>query len=220
MTGRNYASLCVHALRRISRSAWRRRICFAFGCLFLQSAIAVAHDGQAPGHHAAEPARTAPANVVLHDLTLTDQNRQLLKFKSEAVSGRIVVMDFFYTSCGTTCPVTTALLTQVQDALGPRFGRDVHFLTISVDPVIDTPARLRTYARNHQLKPEWTLLTGPKASVDKVLEGLGAYTADFTDHPSMIIVGDAHRGVWKRLFGLPDRDRIMKILDALLAARD
>jgi len=220
MIGLDFARRGAGSDRPAHRVAWRRVILAALGCLVMQGAVAVAHDGGTLGHHASEPARAAAANVVLHDLALTDQNQHSLKFKSEAIADRIVVMDFFYTSCGTTCPLTTALLTQVQDALGPRFGRDVRFLSISVDPVNDTPARLKAYARNHQLKPEWMLLTGSKASVDKVLEGLGAYTADFTDHPSMTIVGDAQRGDWKRLFGLPDKDRIMNILDALLAARD
>jgi protein SCO1/2 len=187
-------------------------------CLLAPVGGAVAHDGKA--NPVAPGASAKSVALKLGDDALVDQDRRTLKFKSEVLADRIIVMDFLYTSCSTTCPLNTALLTQVQDALGPRFGRDVHFVSITVDPVTDTPARLKTYARNHQLKPGWTLLTGPKATVDKVLEGLGAYTADFRDHPSMVLVGDARRGVWKRLFGLPEKDRIMTILDALLAARD
>lgn len=186
-------------------------------CLFTAVVGALAHDGKA---HPSQPAASEAVNLKLADDALVDQDFQTLKFKSDVLANRIVVMDFLYTSCGTTCPLNTALLAQVQDWLGARFGRDVYFVSITVDPVNDTPARLKAYARNHQIKPGWTLLTGPKATVDKVLEGLGAYTPDFRDHPSMVLVGDARRGVWTRLFGLPDTQRIKTLLNGLLAARD
>ena len=76
---------------------------------------------------------------------------------------------------------------------------------------------------NCSLKPNGTLisiwLTGPKTRVDEVLDGLGAYSTNFEDHPSMVLVGDGRSGDWSRFFGFPSPDRIMDQVNALQAAR-
>jgi len=86
-----------------------------------------------------------------------------------------------------------------------------------VDPVNDTPQRLQAYARRHRSK--WDFWTGQKPTVDKILEGLGAYTPDFTDHPSLVLVGDAKSGNWTRFFGFVSPEQIVARVDQLLAAR-
>ena len=51
--------------------------------------------------------------------------------------------------------------------------------------------------------------------MDDVLTGLGAYTSNFEDHPTMVLIGDAQTGEWKRLFGFPNPDRIVRIVNEL-----
>ena len=58
-----------------------------------------------------------------------------------------------------------------------------------------------------------------KPAVDDVLTGLGAYTTNFEDHPSMVLVGDGRTGEWKRLFGFPNPDRIVQIVNELREKR-
>ena len=55
--------------------------------------------------------------------------------------------------------------------------------------------------------------------MDDVLDGLGAYSPNFSDHPAMVLVGDARTGEWSRFFGFPSPDRLMKQVNALRAAR-
>ena len=54
---------------------------------------------------------------------------------------------------------------------------------------------------------------------DDVLIGLGAYSVNFEDHPSMVLVGDGRSGQWSRFFGFPSPDRIMQQVNALQSAR-
>jgi len=52
-----------------------------------------------------------------------------------------------------------------------------------------------------------------------VLEELGAYTPNFTDHPSMVLVGDGRSGQWARFVGFPGADQIVKKVDEFTAVR-
>jgi len=180
-------------------------------------------DDDPHAHHRAmmnkppEPAKTT--EVELHDRVLMDQNGDEMKFVSEVIGDRIVVMDFVYTSCTTVCPVISAVFGQVQDKLGDQLGDDVVLVSVSVDPVRDTPQRLKAYAAKHKARPGWIWLTGDKRTLDKVLDGLGAYTPNFENHPAMVLVGDGQTGKWSRFFGFPNPDRLMDQVNALQAAR-
>jgi protein SCO1/2 len=174
-------------------------------------------------HHRAmlnKPAAPAKsAEVDLRDRTLVDQDGESLRFVSDVIGDRIVVMDFVYTSCTTVCPVLSAVFGQMQARLGDRLGDDVALVSVSVDPTRDTPQRLKAYAERLGVQPGWVWLTGPKTTVDEVLDGVGAYSPNFADHPAMVLVGDGRTGEWKRFFGFPSPDRLMEQVDAFQAAR-
>lgn len=100
----------------------------------------------------------------------------LINQEGETVSlrdyrGKFVVLDFIYTSCPDVCPLLTANLRQVADTLGDRFGQDVHFVSITLDPEYDTPEHLKEYAQAFRAEPaSWDFLTGETAIVDQVLD--------------------------------------------------
>jgi protein SCO1 len=180
-----------------------------------------AHDAH---HHAASTsAKPKAARVTLHDIQLADVDGQTIRFKSEAVGNRVVVVGFIYTSCTTICPVTSAVLADVQQRLiktfGERFRHEVKLITLTVDPATDTSQRLKAYAANFGSPAGWLWLTGEKPQIDRVLTGLGAYAADFTRHSGAILVGDARSGDWMRFYGIPNPSDIVDRVDQLLAAR-
>lgn len=166
-----------------------------------------------------EPAPSPGAAVTLADVALLDERGASRRFGSEVVGDRIVVMDFVFTSCTTICPLLSSKMARLQEKLGDRLGKEVFLVSVSVDPVRDTPQRLEAYAAKWKARPGWTFLTGPKADVDAVLKGMGAYTPNFGDHPPMFLVGDGRAGRWTRLNGFPDVDEILKHVDALAGAR-
>ena len=183
-----------------------------------------AGDDDPHAHHKAmmnkpvEPAEST--RVELLDLPLVDQNGNEVKFVSDVIGDRIVVMDFVYTSCTTVCPVISAVFSQVQGKLGDQLGDEVVLVSVTVDPIRDTPQRLKAYSANHKAKPGWIWLTGDKRTVDKVLDGLGAYSTNFEDHPAMVLVGDGSSGEWSRFFGFPKPDRLVEQVNSLQAARN
>lgn len=196
----------------------------AFGLALGAAAIAPAYGHGDEDHGTAKPgvtaANDASSEIDLHDLELTDINGNSTRFVSDVLADRIVAIDFVYTSCTTVCPAISSVFSLVQDELGDRAGRDVWLVSMSIEPVRDSPRRLANYAKKFDSGKGWIWLTGDKPNVDKVLNGLDAYTADIVDHPPMLVIGDAKRGVWRRLFGFPTPEDIIAEIDDLVAARD
>jgi protein SCO1/2 len=92
-------------------------------------------------------------------------------------------------------------------------------VTVTVDPVRDTPARLKEYGARLGSNPGWSWITGPKPQVDEVLRAFGAYTPNFVDHPPLVLVGDAKTGKWLRFYGFPSPDQLLAAVGDLTAAR-
>lgn len=159
------------------------------------------------------------ARLSLPDTPLVDQDGRKVRFKSDVVGDRVVIVGFVFTTCTTVCPVVSAVLADAQQKLGARAGRDVGLVTLTVDPVRDTPARLKEYGSRIGAGPAWTWLTGAKPQVDEVLKVFSAYTANFNDHPPVIFVGDARSGQWMRFYGFPSADQLVKAVDDLTATR-
>lgn len=169
-------------------------------------------------HHrkqAAAAAVPSPANVKLSDATLINRDGRRVQLVSDVLAGKIAVINFVYTTCTTVCPVTSATFAQLQREMGGRLGKDVVLVSITVDPVRDSPARLEQYAQTHDAGEHWLWLTGSKSAVDEVLRGMGAYTPNFQDHPAMVLVGDASNNRWSRFFGFPSVKDLVARVDAI-----
>jgi len=182
-----------------------------------------AHDPHA--HHkkmmkeaASEPGQAASFD--LREATLLTQDGTEVALVEDVIGDRIVVVDFIYTTCTTVCPVLSAVMMQVQGELGDRLGNDVVLVSISVDPLRDTPARLKDYAKKMRSGDGWLWLTGDRTAVDEVLRDFGAYTPNFEDHPAMVLVGDGATGEWSRFLGFPGSNHIVERVNEFAAARN
>lgn len=90
----------------------------------------------------------------------------------EYLKGKITIVDFFFTTCPTICPIMTTNMVELQKELKEIEG--IQFLSHTVDPETDTPNKLKRYAqrRNANLK-NWQFVTGPKE--DLYTQGLRSY---------------------------------------------
>ena len=180
------------------------------------SGAARAHDVHP--QHAVAATAPAPAKVVLRGEPLLDQTGKRVRLADDVIADRIAIVNFIYTTCTTVCPVASATFQQLQGKLGTALGKEVVLVSISVDPLRDTPERMHEYAARYQARAGWTWLTGAKPDVDAVLRGFGAYTPNYEDHPAMVLVGDA--GGWTRFLGFPSVDQLLGRVQALRVARE
>jgi len=140
--------------------------------------------------------------MVIPDVEVLDQNGNALHFYSDLIKGKTVAINFIFTNCTTICPPLAATFARVQKDLGDKTGRDVHFISISVDPLTDTPERLKAWGAKFKAGDGWTFVTGEKQEVDKLLNALGASVSRREDHSPTVIVGNDLKGVWTRTYGL------------------
>jgi cytochrome oxidase Cu insertion factor (SCO1/SenC/PrrC family) len=133
------------------------------------------------------------------NLPLLTQENKTVRFYSDLLKGKIVLINFMFTTCKGVCSPMTANLAKVQRFLGERVGRDINMISISVDPETDTTAVLKHYAETFKAQPGWYFLTGKKENVDWVLYKLGGYVEDKGQHSSVLILGNEATGEWIKM---------------------
>src|SRR5207248_7580370 len=154
---------------------------------------------------AAESQQTAAQNYFT-DVLLTNQNGEKMRLYSDLLKGKVIVINTFFSTCEGSCPVMTRNLGKIQDVLGERFGKDIYFISVTVDPITDTPERLKAYARKYDAKPGWNFITGDKKNVDFALNKLGQYVKDKQDHLNIFVIGNERTGLWKKALGLANAE--------------
>jgi len=170
-----------------------------------------------------EPAASAqmrsPAEKYFSDVELINQDGEKMRFYTDVLRAKVVVINTFFTTCTGACPAINRNLEKVQDALGDRLGKDAFLISMSVDPETDTPARLKEYSRRFHARPGWIFLTGKKENVDWALYKLGQYVETKDGHTNIIIIGNEPKGLWKKAFGLAKADEVMKIVEDVINDR-
>lgn len=93
-------------------------------------------------------------------------------FGSRQLAGRVYVVSFIFTRCASICPRLASAMAKLARRYDEAGVESVHLLTISVDPVYDTPERLAEYARTHDAElARWTFLTGDEAAIRELVVG-------------------------------------------------
>jgi len=162
-----------------------------------------------------QPAQS-PAQQYFTDVELINQNGERMRFYSDLLKGRVVIINSFFATCQGSCLPMNRNLEKVQAALGDHIGKDVFIISISVDPAMDTPANLKAYAAQLHARPGWYFLTGDKKNVDFALRKLGQYVDDKQDHLNIFIIGNERTGLWKKAFGLAKSDELVKVVESVL----
>ena len=132
------------------------------------------------------------------NLPVVTQDGKTLRFYDDVIKGKVVVVSFIYTSCTDICPLTTARLALVADQLGDTLGRDVFFVSMTVDPETDTPARLKTYAEAFTSNPGWLFLTGKPEDIRAINSKFGNRSPLLAEHKMEIVLGNDATGDWQR----------------------
>jgi len=110
------------------------------------------------------------------EFALTSQDGKQIALAD--LRGKIVAVTFIFTLCSATCPVLTPMMSLVQDRLGRDFGRNIVFVSITVDPERDTPDVLKLYAQMYGADvPGWSFLTGEPVVVQDLTRRYGVFAS-------------------------------------------
>lgn len=169
-------------------------------------------------HQMAAPTPEPPAEtikVTIPDVTVVTQEGKRVHFYSDLVKGRVVAMNFVFTTCTTICPPMGANFAKLQSLLG---SRKIHLISVSVDPTTDTPERLKAWAEKFGGRPGWTLVTGERTEITQLLKSMGVYTANINDHSPLVLLGNDAQGRWTRAYGLAPPVKLVELVDAIAGA--
>ncbi|WP_233613096.1 MULTISPECIES: SCO family protein [Corallococcus] len=160
-------------------------------------------------------AQDAAAAKYFTNTELVDQHGKTHRFYEDLVRGRTVLINFAFTSCKGACSPITQHLAEVQRKLSARMGKDVHMLTLSVDPTNDNPKSLAKFAKKFGARPGWYFLTGSRENITLVLKKLGGYAEKPDEHNTTLLIGDASTGMWVKSPAMAMADNIVAAVEHL-----
>jgi cytochrome oxidase Cu insertion factor (SCO1/SenC/PrrC family) len=122
----------------------------------------------------------------METFTLTERSERTVTW--DDLKGQVRVVSFFFTSCPASCLQQNLKIKDLQQAYD---GQDVKFLSITCDPDIDSPERMREYATKLEASPDqWLFLTGPLIYIRRVAGELFEVALDKQTHSERFIVCD------------------------------
>jgi protein SCO1 len=99
-------------------------------------------------------------------ITLMNQNGESYSFGDDK---KLKLVEFIYTNCPDICPTTTQKMVQLQSDLEKSnvFGKQIEFVTITIDPYRDTPEVLQKYMNAFEIQNSgnWIFLTGNQDTI-------------------------------------------------------
>lgn len=178
-----------------------------------QAAPPQPHDHSHTTKSSAEP---TAAEKYFTDVELLDQDGKKVRFYTDVLKGKAVVVNAFFTSCTSVCPPMNRNMEKIQEALGDRVGRDVFLVSLTVDPEVDTPTRLKEYAKKFNAGRGWIFLTGKKENLDWALYKIGQYVEKKDDHKTIFIIGNEPTGLWKKAFGMANVAELVQVVESVV----
>ena len=169
-------------------------------------------DGWAP----MATAQDASGRVAVPDARLLDQGGGAHRLRT--LCDQSVVIGFFYTGCSTVCPPQTAALRALRERLDARGaqGAPTRVLSISVDPLGDSPEAMRAYARRFDLRlglaAGWLMLTGAPHELARAWKAFDVPVGDPSAHSSLLWLGANRPNRWTRANALTPAERLVDLI--------
>ena len=125
------------------------------------------------------------------DFELTDQDGTRIRLSD--LRGKVVMMNFIYTSCPSACQLQNLDLRNVRNVLDEASRRELALVSMSFDPEVDTPQVLKEYARGWDFYgPGWHFLTGSPEEISAVTEIYGVVYQLVPPEEHINADGEAH----------------------------
>jgi protein SCO1/2 len=153
--------------------------------------------------------------IKIPDVVLRNQEGQDVRFYSDLIKDKVVVLDFFYANCTYVCARQGKVFSELQSLLGERLGKSVFLISVSTDPVKDNPEQLKAWGARYKLKPGWTLVTGDEAEMNKLLVRFTGNKAGGGMHVPATFIANDTKGLWTSAVGLFAPTDLLKAIDSV-----
>ena len=163
--------------------------------------------------------REAIRKRYLPDVVVQTHEGKAALFYEDLVKDKIVVFNFMYLNCETTCPTTLHTLMDVNLRLQPRVGRDIFMYSITLDPQRDSVEALREEAHSHGgAMPGWLFLRASPSDTELLRRKLGFVSSDpvvdanKSAHAAMVRFGNERRQLWSMVSAFASPQAITKAI--------
>lgn len=151
-------------------------------------------------------------------MDLVDQHGR--PFQATGLIDQVVLFNFIFTNCGSVCPMQTRILAQVLGDLPADVRDGVRFVSLSIDPGNDTPAKLSQFAKAMDADREgWSFLTGDARQIEQLAErlrlfdiGAGPESKPEMHRASLWLVDGQGRMLQRYRGDPPDKERLVREL--------
>jgi protein SCO1/2 len=156
---------------------------------------------------------TGAGKIKIPDVELRDQEGKKVRFYSDLIKDKVVVLSFFYTNCTLTCTMQGRTLSKLQALLGDRLGKSVFLISVTTDPVNDNPSKLKAWAKRYDVQPGWTLVTGEEAEMNELLLPFTGTGAGGGMHLPVTFIANAGTGRWTSAAGIFAPEDLLKAVE-------
>lgn len=134
------------------------------------------------------------------DLEVVTRDGQAVRFFTDVLKDRVVLINFIFTHCQDACPLISQKLLETRGLLDEAVSGRVYFISISIDPERDTPEALTEFATKFKLTDDnWVFLTGEKQNVEHIVKKLGQYNDSVEEHSTLILAGNVNKRHWVKI---------------------
>lgn len=204
----------------------RRHLLCGLGLLPFAGSIRGASDARPASRNTFAPAdsgREVMRKRFFPDVPLVTHQGKRVRFYSDLLKDKIVVLNLMYADCTTLCPMITTNLLAAQKILERRVAQDIFFYSLTIKPVEDTPEKLREYATMHQVRGNWLFLTGQPDNLEQLRLRLGYADPnpvkdgnDKSLHSGMVRYGNEPLSRWSSIQGSADPEWIAEEITYVL----
>ena len=147
---------------------------------------------------AAEDAVRSEVDVAVPAVTLVDEAGREVRLDRLLATHDPVALQFVFTTCPAVCPTLSATMAEVA-----RRAPEARLVSISIDPEVDTPARLAEYKQRLGAGERWTFLTGRGEDSIAAQQAFDAYRGEKMRHQPLTFVRPRDGLRWLRFEGFP-----------------
>jgi len=131
---------------------------------------------------------------------------------ADLVRGHATALHLMFTGCSTVCPIQGAIFERVQTLLPDRLERAIQLLSLSIDPLSDTPGALQAWLARFGAREGW-IAAAPRASdLNRLLDLFGQGRNAVENHATQVNIIDRRGELVFRTSQLPSADSIADIL--------
>jgi len=131
---------------------------------------------------------------------------------ADLVRGHTTALHLMFTGCSTVCPIQGAIFERVQALLPDQLERRIQLLSLSVDPLADTPGAMRAWLRRFDARAGWTAVAPDVKDLTVLLDFFGQGGNALENHATQVNIVDRSGSLVFRTQELPSADSIANIL--------